>query len=385
MKQNKKRGFTLIELLAVIVILAIIALIAVPVIMNIINKANKSAFKDSAYGVISAGELYYAEQLLEPSGMTSDVTIDLPDTTKKLQIKGEVPTGSILITTEGKVAIAVHNNRYCVTKGIDDKDITVTEDIANCNLPGGEVNPPESGGDQGTSGGAVTPKNSLNEYTWDEIQAIAKSDAALYNYNIAIGDTITDDTYTYYLVSDERSEAYDGLVFMYKSGVKAQMNSINKNYGGYANSEMKETVNNIYNNLEDAEVKAAIKEVTIACNDSKYEADGTTTSNHEPNYVTAHMFLPSVREVSGTKGYSSSIDNYQTLNGALDTEGSTFDYFKDETKLNGLFYSSSAYWWLRSAVGDVSSSFWVVRGGDGIITSSGANGPQTVIPAFVIG
>ena len=58
MKQNKK-GFTLIELLAVIVILAIIALIAVPVIMNIINKSNKSAFKDTAYGVISAGELYF--------------------------------------------------------------------------------------------------------------------------------------------------------------------------------------------------------------------------------------------------------------------------------------------------------------------------------------
>ena len=129
MKQKKNKGFTLIELLAVIVILAIIALIAVPVIMNIINKANKSAFKDTAYGVISAGELYYAEQLLEPNGMTEDVTITLPDTTKKLQIKGEVPDGSILITTEGKVAIAVHNNRYCITKGIEDKDITVTENI----------------------------------------------------------------------------------------------------------------------------------------------------------------------------------------------------------------------------------------------------------------
>ena len=61
MKENKK-GFTLIELLAVIVILAIIALIAVPVIMNIINKANKSSFKDTAYGILSAGELYFAEQ-----------------------------------------------------------------------------------------------------------------------------------------------------------------------------------------------------------------------------------------------------------------------------------------------------------------------------------
>ena len=143
MKQNKK-GFTLIELLAVIVILAIIALIAVPVIMNIINKANKSAFKDSAYGVISAGELYYAEQQLEPNGMLEDVTFNLPDTTKTLQLKGEVPTGSILITKEGKVAIAVHNNRYCVTKGIEDKDVTITENYESCNLPSVEEEPEEN-------------------------------------------------------------------------------------------------------------------------------------------------------------------------------------------------------------------------------------------------
>ena len=148
MNQKKNYGFTLIELLAVIIILAIIALIAVPVIMNIINKANKSAFKDSAYGVISAGELYFSEQQLEPNGMLEDITITLPDTTNKLQLKGEVPTGSILITKEGKVAIAVHNNRYCVTKGIEDKDVKVTEDYESCDLPSGENqggNTPQAG------------------------------------------------------------------------------------------------------------------------------------------------------------------------------------------------------------------------------------------------
>ena len=144
---NKKRtkGFTLIELLAVIVILAIIALIAVPVIMNIINKANKSAFKDTAYGIINAGELYFAERQLEPLGMQNNVTIKLPDTTKTLELKGEVPTGEILITKDGKIALFIKNNRYCITKGLDDKDITVTEDIENCKLP------TENGGAGGSS------------------------------------------------------------------------------------------------------------------------------------------------------------------------------------------------------------------------------------------
>ena len=133
MNQKRKKGFTLIELLAVIVILAIIALIAVPVIMNIINKANKSAFKDTAYGIIQAGELYFAEQQLELNGMTQDVTITLPDS--RLQMKGDIPEGKVTITADGKVSIAVQNGRYCVTKGLDDTDVTVTDDITNCNLP----------------------------------------------------------------------------------------------------------------------------------------------------------------------------------------------------------------------------------------------------------
>jgi len=136
MNQKRIKGFTLIELLAVIVILAIIALIAVPVIMNIINKANKSAFKDTAYGIVSAGELYFAERQLEPNGMLDDVTIDLSDDTNTLGLKGDIPKGSIVISKEGKTAIAVQNGRYCITKGFDDKDVTVIEDYEECKNPG---------------------------------------------------------------------------------------------------------------------------------------------------------------------------------------------------------------------------------------------------------
>ena len=84
----KKKGFTLIELLAVIIILAIIALITVPVIMNIIEKSNKAAFKDTAYGIIKSGELYYANKLLEPNGMNEDVTFTFPEA-EGLDIKGK--------------------------------------------------------------------------------------------------------------------------------------------------------------------------------------------------------------------------------------------------------------------------------------------------------
>jgi len=142
--QKREKGFTLIELLAVIVILAIIALIAVPVIMNIINKANKSAFKDTAYGVISAGELYFAERQLEPNGMLEDVTIKLPDATNTLGLKGDIPEGSITISKEGKTALAIQNGRYCITKGFDDTDVTVTEDYETCELAGSGNDTPKT-------------------------------------------------------------------------------------------------------------------------------------------------------------------------------------------------------------------------------------------------
>ena len=137
MKRSKK-GFTLIELLAVIVILAIIALIAVPVILNIIDKANKSSFKDTAYGVLSAGELYFAEQQFEPNGMTEDeVTFELPsqvNTENGVQIKGEVPNGVLKVNKEGKVALALYNGRYCAKKEYIDNDIVIIENLDECSL-----------------------------------------------------------------------------------------------------------------------------------------------------------------------------------------------------------------------------------------------------------
>jgi len=141
----KKKGFTLIELLAVIVILAIIALIAVPVIMNIITSVRKSAFEDTAYGLISAGEMYYAQELLE-NGMTSDVEFTIEDGefvgTNKLEVKGALPSsGSIKVTRDGKVAIAISNGAMCITKGYDDSKIDSESDIDNCELPVGELQP----------------------------------------------------------------------------------------------------------------------------------------------------------------------------------------------------------------------------------------------------
>ncbi len=128
----KKKGFTLIELLAVIVILAIIALIATPLIINIIDEAKKGAFKNSAYGIIKAGELQYAQDIL--SGSTGDVIYTYSNGIesssidgKVLEYKGQKPkSGRVIINNDGQVAIAIHNGKYCVEKGYNDSGVTIS-------------------------------------------------------------------------------------------------------------------------------------------------------------------------------------------------------------------------------------------------------------------
>ena len=136
-KRMKKKGFTLIELLAVIVILAIIALIAVPIVMNIISKANKSAFKDSAYGILKAGESYYTSELLENSeGITEDVIFTFPNNIEGLEFQGSKPIGGTMtVRKDGKISLAIHNGKHCVTKGFEDEDIQISDDISNCKTP----------------------------------------------------------------------------------------------------------------------------------------------------------------------------------------------------------------------------------------------------------
>ena len=124
-KNYKNKAFTLIELLAVIVILAIIALIAVPIILNIVEKSKKSAFQDSAYGLIESTKLLYTEGVLD--GDSKDQVFEFGEgKTNNLKYSGSAPKGgSIVLTSEGEIEVAIHNNEWCATKGKDESKITI--------------------------------------------------------------------------------------------------------------------------------------------------------------------------------------------------------------------------------------------------------------------
>src|SRR5574344_540555 len=143
MKNNK--AFTLIELLAVIVILAIIALISTPIILGVIENAKKGASKNSVNGYMEAVELQIAR-----NGLDSDDSNDIVDgtytvaelTAKGVVVKGEQPTGSVVIS-KGQVdsgILVVEKYQYTITNGKIDggSDIpenTIYKDSSGANYP----------------------------------------------------------------------------------------------------------------------------------------------------------------------------------------------------------------------------------------------------------
>ena len=173
----------------------------------------------------------------------------------------------------------------------------------------------------------IKPKDCLNDYTWAELKTLATKGLTAEEYqdtyHLELGAKKED---KYVLVD---YDDYGGFVFMYYSGVVRAMNSNNKNHGGYANSEMHAYLNDedgeVYQALP-ADLRGFIKDVYISCNDSYYEADGTTKANEENQTISAKLFLPSVREMSVT-----SKDGNSARDAALDAEsstfGSTFEYF----------------------------------------------------------
>ena len=347
MNQKRKNAFTLIELLAVIVILAIIALIAVPVIMNIIDKANKSAFKDSAYGIINAGELYFAERQLEPLGMLEDVTITLPDTTKTLELKGDIPEGSVTITKDGKVAIAVKNNRYCITKGINDTDVTITEDVENCTLPSGENNsgnnPEESGGDTPNEPTLPELGTTVENCTWEEISAIGNAGKADEYFNLGDTKTITLTTGEEVVMeivafnADEKTAGgYAAITWVSKNVLKTThvMNTTDTNEGGWEASDMREWLQtDVYNTLP-TEVKSTI----VAVNKTYSVAAPSATSITKTCSDT--VWIPSFREASGTMA---------SIFGG-ESSGVTYkSFFENSGSLKKLCNGEESSWWYRSA------------------------------------
>jgi len=158
----KELGFTLVEMMAVIILLGVVSLIAIPQVNKIIKNTRMSVFKDSAYGVIRAGELYYRNKEINREPLI-DTTFVFPEASG-LEINGDAPkSGKMVVTSDGSIKLAISNGKYCARKDYDDSKVRVDEDINNCTLESvGTENPGGSGGSgSGGNTGSDTPQNTI--------------------------------------------------------------------------------------------------------------------------------------------------------------------------------------------------------------------------------
>ena len=139
MKKLNRKGFTLIELLAVILILGIIALIAIPTVNNILKEARRGAFSSTLTNIEKAIENECTLSQIKNKDINYTYTITDGIISPSVEIKGDLPDGTIYVDGECKVNYTLYNNNFSAIKEndetkIEDKKI-YTEDILNGAVP----------------------------------------------------------------------------------------------------------------------------------------------------------------------------------------------------------------------------------------------------------
>ena len=128
----KNKGFTLIELLSVIVVIAIVTLIAFPVISGVVEKTKLKALEDSAYGLVEASNLYYAQYANENT-VRFDKNED-ENTLKNLSYKGSIEKGTVIINSKGQVTVCISDGKNSAYKNYNENKVTAVAK-KTCTIP----------------------------------------------------------------------------------------------------------------------------------------------------------------------------------------------------------------------------------------------------------
>ena len=124
----KKKGFTLVELLAVVVVLAIIIIIAVPIVKGFVKNARMNAVKDSAYGLLESGRVYYSNHSEDiDTYVQFQITNGEVVSEEKIQYKGTITNAILVVDWDENMAVCVDDGKYYAKKNMTETEITTDE------------------------------------------------------------------------------------------------------------------------------------------------------------------------------------------------------------------------------------------------------------------
>lgn len=246
-------------------------------------------------------------------------------------------------------------------------------------------------GDSGSAGGSgVTPKSSVEDYTWDELSKISveigrktnENDAVevAKKYNLVSSDGKLDGSQTKavqlsngtsatvqiagFFHDDKSGGGKAGITFIFKDAIaRHDMNSNETNSGGWEGSRMRSWLSTDGLTMLPQDITNNIVAV-----DKKTNNAGKTSSASSVTTTSDKLWLFSATELCGTIDAFSDSDYNQVLN----AEGSEYKLFRDcNVESSGLnkiltksYNGSSCEWWERSPDPDDSYGFRTV-GPDG--------------------